>query len=658
MSKARWIWFNGDYELYHTIKLHSRRQEFETDCPAMWALYPPYPNVTFVKQWHADEDCTIKVVSNSRGYVVIDGDHSNPYQVNGDIKVKAGDHYIMVRIISVGGLPGIYINSPYLVTDETWSADHCSNNFIPVGCEDAYYEPTDDITVFPFKYQRCETVKRTRTETGMLYDFGKEMFSCLCIEKAVASRPLVITYGESEAEALDHPNALVRETVCGESSYRLVPRAFRYVHIAFDQSAPLTVYADYEYNPIEDVATFECNRAKVKKIWDVCSYTFHLNSREFYLDGIKRDRWVWSGDAYQSYMANLYLYFNPAMTRRTIIALLGKPPYEQHINTINDYSAYLIIGAYDYYYATGDETFVKIYFERLKALYDFIEGRLDENGYVCARHGDWIFIDWSDMDKGGPLCAEQILLWQCRKAMAALAEICGLDSSKYLKDAETLKKKIMRDYWREDRGAFIDCYTTGKENVTRHANIFAIMYDFVSPTRARRIVRSVLENDEVTQITTPYFEFFELCALCKMGKLQFAQKKIESYWGGMVALGATSIWEEFNPNEVGNEHYAMYGKPYGRSLCHAWGSGPIYLLGRYCMGVYPTSVAYKTYRVEPNLGMYKTIKGIVPLPDGDKVSVTIDKNICIVHTTRAGGTFVWKGKEYALEPNKELIITF
>lgn len=31
MSQARWIWYNGDFELYHSIKLHNRREEF--DCP-------------------------------------------------------------------------------------------------------------------------------------------------------------------------------------------------------------------------------------------------------------------------------------------------------------------------------------------------------------------------------------------------------------------------------------------------------------------------------------------------------------------------------------------------------------------------------------------------------------------------------------------------
>ena len=147
--------------------------------------------------------------------------------------------------------------------------------------------------------------------------------------------------------------------------------------------------------------------------------------------------------------------------------------------------------------------------------------------------------------------------------MATLSEVCGRDGSGYRRAADRLRRSILRDYWREERGGFVDCYTTGKESITRHANIFAILYDFVPPARARKIVRCVLENDAVTHITTPYFAFFELCALCKMGRLRTAQKQIESYWGGMVALGATSIWEQYIPEHSGTEHYAMYGMKYG-----------------------------------------------------------------------------------------------
>ena len=655
MKQAKWIWYNGDFEIYHSLKLHTRREEFGCEYPPFWALTTPYPNVSFAKAYHADEQDVVRFVTPHKAYVTIDNVR---YPTNQDLTIPAGDHGVRVVMLATEGFPCLYVDSKYLVTDETWITDHLAGRAVPVGCSPAYTSPDDDPTVFKFAYEHKDPVKVTKTEAGVLYDFGKEMYGLLRIEHADPAVSVRVTYGESMEEALDHEFALIRETVSGEASYTLAPRAFRYICILTEQKNPLSVWAEYEYLPLEDKATFTCNRKAVNKIWDICAYTLHLNSREFFLDGIKRDRWCWSGDAYQSYKANNYLFFDPDITKRTMVALLGKPPYEQHINTINDYSMYLIIGAYEYYFATGDKQFIEVYFDRIKALYDFINGRLDEAGYVWGMPGDWIFIDWSDMDKGGALCAEQILLWQCRNAMAELSELVGLDGDAYRKDAQKLQKNIMRDFWREERGGFVDAYTTGKENITRHANIFAIMYDFVSPRRAKKILRCVLENDSITHITTPYFEFFELCALCKMGKITAAQRKIESYWGGMVALGATSIWEEYIPEHEGIEHYGMYGMKYGCSLCHAWGGGPIYLLGRYCMGVYPTSVGYATFAVEPNRGLYRHMEGDVPLPEGHSVHVKMDAHTCTVTATREGGTLILGGKTYAIPAGEGLTVTY
>lgn len=654
MSQAKWIWYHGDYELYHSMLLHARREEFGCEYPTFWKLSPPYPNVRFFKSYHADGDDVVRFVTRAKAYVMVDNAR---LPVNTDLKIGAGDHNIMVVLLATEGLPSLYVDSKYLKTDESWIADHMIvTKRVPVGCTPAYTSAEDNPEVFRFSYERLDPVKVTVTEQGTLYDFGRETYAFLCIEGADEADSIRVTYGESREEALDHAEALIKQTVSGKNSYRLAGRAFRYVCVQGGKN--LKIWADYEYLPLEDVATFSCNRKNVNKIWDICAYTLHLNSREFFLDGIKRDRWCWSGDAYQSYMANRYLYFDPEITKRTIIALLGKPPYEQHINSINDYSMYLIIGAYEYYFATGDARFIEIYFDRLQALYDFIVGRLDENGYVCYRDGDWIFIDWSDMDKGGPLCAEQILLWQCRKCMAELCALVGKDGTVHQNAADALQKRIIKDYWREDRGAFVDCYTTGRENVTRHANIFAIMYGFVSHRRAQKIVRCVLENDAVNQITTPYFEFFELNALCMMGRLKTAQEKIESYWGGMVSLGATSIWEQYLPEQKGIEHFGMYGMKYGCSLCHAWGGGPIYLLGRYCLGVYPTSVGYETFTVQPDRGLYRKIEGTVPLPEGHSVHVCMDAHTCTVTATRGGGTLVLGKQAYEIPESGNLTITF
>src|SRR5690606_8579615 len=122
----------------------------------------------------------------------------------------------------------------------------------------------------------------------------------------------------------------------------------------------------------------------------------------------------------------------------------------------------------------------------------------------------------------------------------------------------------------------------------------------------------------------------ELAALCEVGEKGRAIDYVRDYWGGMLKAGATSFWETFDPNEQGDERYAMYGRPFGKSLCHAWGANPVYLFGKYLLGVRPLSPGYDTYEIEPSLAGLNWIKGRVPTPmgfievymDQDKITVS------------------------------------
>lgn len=111
--------------------------------------------------------------------------------------------------------------------------------------------------------------------------------------------------------------------------------------------------------------------------------------------------------------------------------------------------------------------------------------------------------------------------------------------------------------------------------------------------------------------------FYELEALCAMGEQTYVLNQMKDYWGGMLKLGATSFWEEYNPTKKGTEHLAMYGRKFGKSLCHAWGASPIYLLGKYYLGISPTTAGYETYTVQPQLGGLQWMQGKVPTPNGD-----------------------------------------
>ncbi len=647
-KKAKWIWYDTDFELYHHMLLSCRRQEKGCDYPCMWHLSSPEKSVSFYKTFTADRDTVINIKTYSKGMVRFE---DRLWPVNSNIPVSAGEHSIHIELYDLEAFPALYVQSEFLYSDETWTADAHDRIPISVGCTPAFYDAEDDPRVFPFEYEEIKPVSEEAIDGGTLYDFGKETFARVTLS-AVQNGTLLV-YGESREEALDPDEAIIRETLSKTDSPTRPARAFRFLYVK--SAVPVEIKAEYEYLPLKDKAYFKCGDPEIEKIWDVCAYTFHLNSRECYLDGIKRDRWVWSGDAYQSFMINRYLYNDPQITERTIIPLFGKPPYKIHINCINDYSAYLIIAVWEHYFATGDIQFLKRVFCKVKTLYEFIVSRLSEDGYSVKRDGDWVFIDWGVLDKDGPHCVEQILLWRVYGVMSQMAEVLG-EEDVYSEKAELLKANVIRDYWNGEKGAFIDSFASGKNFVSRQSNVFAILFDFADTEQKRSIIKNVFENASLPQITTPYFKLYELMAMGKCGLTDKVCNYIKTYWGGMLSLGATSVWEAYDPTDTGAEHYAMYGSKYGKSLCHAWGSGPILLLLKYIAGINITSTGGNTFEVCPAAGAYDRFEAECPIGDGS-VKISFSDDRFTVFANIDGGTFILNDKKYPIIMNKECVFT-
>ena len=397
----------------------------------------------------------------------------------------------------------------------------------------------------------------------------------------------------------------------------------------------------YEYAPVQQRGAFSCSDTLINRIWDVAAYTMHLNTREFFIDGIKRDRWIWSGDAYQSYLMNYYLYFDQPTVKRTMYALRGKDPVTSHVNTIMDYTFYWFMGVKDYFDYTADTAMVRSLYPKMKTLMQYCLSRTDKDGFMEGLSGDWVFIDWADnLTKQGALSFEQLLFCRSLETMATSAAIAGdhEGAASYQKRSEALKKKLFDVFWDKDKHAFIHSLFKGEKERTvfRYTNMFALLLNYLSPEQRKEVVKYVLLNDQVQPILTPYMRFYELEALCAAGQLDYVTSEIRSYWGGMLQRGATSFWEQYDPHAEGDAQYAMYGRPFGKSLCHAWGASPIYLLGKYYLGVTPTSPGYQRYQVRPQLGGLKWMKGAVPTPQGD-INLSVDETTIEVSTQGAPG---------------------
>lgn len=646
---SQWIWRYGEFECYHNMILHTRRQQYGYPEPVVWKLYAPEPVVCFKKEV-TTEGGTFRIHALGNISVIVGAEPWNQKKYGGqrEIKLEPGTTTVLIRVANTETFPCIYVDG-VIESDDTWLCDDMSQDWKKVGTSEMFVSPDQTPNHFPFSYLPVSWVKKEKVEGGVLFDFGKETFAMTRFS-GLGEGPVKVRFGESREEAMDPEWCVIRfedKPEKGVLSY--IPYAFRYLFVSDEK---VEVKAEYEYLPLEYKGSFHCSEEIINKVWDVAAYTFHLNSREFFLDGIKRDRWVWSADAYQSLFVNRYLFFDKEIEKRTLIALGGKQPFKVHINTIMDYSFFWIISLYEYYKTYGDKDFLEQIQDQMKAVMDFCLERRDEDGFMRGKPGDWVFIDWAPMDKTGALCGEQILFAKAMECYAAICAVIGRDDRGLGEEAKKLRSQIFEKFYDTEKKVFIDSYESGKRNVTRQSNILAYLFLSCDDTVKKDIYERVVLNDEVPQITTPYFKFYENQVHCKAGNTNLLEKSIREYYGSMLATGATTLYEEYDPTMTGVEHYAMYGNPFEKSLCHAWSASPIYLLGNFRLGVENTGIAYDTFDVRPNPGDLKGFHGKVPVPGGT-VSVSVDQEEIRVYSEIPGGTLYVDGKAYTLEAKKE-----
>lgn len=646
-EKARWLWFAGDFEIYHGLLQNFQREERGFDWPAYWNLDDCHRNVKFKRYYDLAEPTTFTVAAKGQGYVEI---NEQKFPLGQPLVCPAGRSKIRVFVGNLTGLPTMYIEGSVIKSDIGWFA----SDFIdesPAGWSKLYLDREKDPNQVHYSKEKVSPVKETAINGGLLFDFGRAVNGTVQVNLQEVPA-ITLCYGESDIEALDVAMCYYKqEDVSAESVIR--KRAFRYLFVPNVTTGQVSLSAHHEFLPLERKASFHSDNQLVNQIWDVSEETFKLCSDMFFIDGIKRDRWIWSGDAYQSYLINQYLFFDEDINKRTIVALRGQDMIKQHVNTIVDYSILWLISIENHYLMTKDREFLAMIYPKMVSMMNYLVAQTNNLGFIYGREKDWIFIDWSEMDKEGTLAAEQILLLKAYNSMIVCGDVLGKDINEYRISYDYLHKNLMTYFWDEDLGAFIDCYESGRKNVTRHANIFAVLYDFVTPEQSQSILENVLLNDEITQITTPYFKFFEQDALCKLGETARVYETIVDYWGGMLAEDAVTFWEEYNPEETGADMYSMYGDPYGKSLCHAWGASPIYLLSRYFIGLTPTKPGYEEFTIEPQLELFDTLDCTLPIKDGS-IIVRKENHQLVITTTKDGGWVLLDGEQLPLKANQPL----
>ena len=612
-EKARWIWYPGDLELFHAMKQNFSRVERGCAWPAFWKSEGFRQRVVYRRRYDLRDQAvfTVRGAPGLIGYVQVN-DRKHP--LGQEIACGPGRVDLAVHAACIGCVPAVHVDGDVICSDSGWTVDDYCQPPVAAASNRDFTGPGQRVDEWPMLETCYEPVSVEAVNGGTLYTFETELTAQLEVRLPEPGAEMPTVYlGESRTEALD--TALCYYFCCPDPLTGRCPRqALRYAFLPGIRPGEASVRAWHQYVDVPVRARFHCDDEELDRIFGVAAHTFSLCCDVFFLDGVKRDKWIWGGDAYQSLFVNRYLTGDREIEQRTLTALRGNDPALTHVNTIVDYSMLWLMSMAEHYDTYGDRDYLDRMLPKMESLTALLLSQRDEDGFLIGRERDWVFVDWADFDRDGPLCAEQMFL---AAALGVMARFAPEEKRGYYRTLQQeLLAAIDRRFWDEEQQAYIDSFTSGKRHVTRHANILAIIFDLVSPERQHALARSVLFNREVPAITTPYFRFFELDALCRLGYLKEVLGEIKAYWGGMLRLGAVTFWEEYDPALPLEQQYAMYGDPYGKSLCHAWAASPIYLLARYYVGFRPDASAPEGYTLQPAPGFFRTLD--CDLPAGEK----------------------------------------
>lgn len=653
MKQAEWIWYPDDFEIELSGKFMADRYERDIPIPPFWRFDSCYKNVKFKKIYELSAAETVKIEVEGSFNVMIDGAYL--YSVKSEFSVPSGKHEILVSVFNDKGLPCLKLAGDTILTDDTWQVTCCDHIFKNAACDGEFLNGKTP-NGFSLPSEERAYVEKIPSDTGDIYDFGEEMFARVVFSGAKLSDNAKIYYGESLEEVSDkeHCELLSEDFVVnGDKVTTKIAKAFRYVTAEGIDFSGISV--NEELSPSVLRSSFECDNQTVNEMYKVAARTMGLCSREFILDGIKRDRWLWGADVYQSSLMHYYSFFDTKSIKRSMTALFGKSPFSLYINHIMDYTFLWIICFDDYYRHSGDEKFARENCYKVFEIMEHCLGRRDENGLMDSRPEDWVFVDWADLDNSGEVCCEQMLLIAALKKCVILSEEFGYKdkAERYRAIYKETEAKLER-FWLEDKKGYTYSVRNGKPDgkILMHPNVFAVLFDLCDDKRKEMIKQNVLENPDIPKIVTPYMRFYELAALCRIGETKYVMDETIKYWGAMIKEGATTFWERYDPEEKGAEKYAMYGRKYGKSLCHAWGATPLYIIGRYIVGL-KASENGKSFTLKPDLAGLKRFKAEMPLAKGS-VKVEADEKTIRVISDEIKGTLIVNGKNYAVEPKKEI----
>jgi len=476
----------------------------------------------------------------------------------------------------------------------------------------------------------CTIKSGDQTNTSILLDFGKEMQGGLQIVTGAFTEQspikVKITMGESVSEAMsnvhgstatnDHAMRDFEISLPWLGKIEVGNSGFRFVKIELlDPNRDLKlkeVRAISIFRDIPYLGSFKSNDERLNQIWQTGAYTVQLNMQDYIWDGIKRDRLVWVGDMHPEVMTILSAFGYNEVIPKSLDLIRDITKLPEWMNGISSYSMWWILINYQWYMNNGDLEYLKKNQDYIYGLLDLLEKKIGQDGSEKLDGGR--FLDWpTSPNKEAIHAGLQSMMVMSFDAGVKISNILGNKdkSTQYEKTIQLLKKHIPDPNGNKSGGALMAL--SGLED----------------PKKINDNLLSVNSTEGISS----FYGYYVLQARAKAGDYQGALDVIRKYWGGMLDLGATTFWEDFDVKWLENaariDEFTPEGKvdvhaKYGNycyvglrnSFCHGWSSGPTSWLSQHVLGITILKPGCKKLKIEPHLGDLKWVEGSYPTPLG------------------------------------------
>lgn len=478
------------------------------------------------------------------------------------------------------------------------------------------------------------TLRNKGKAPALLLDFGRElhggvqiMVSATSENRAVRIR---VRFGESVSEAMselggpknttnDHA---VRDQTClipWLGTHEIGNTGFRFVRIDLVDPDSVVVLkavrAVFLYRDLSYKGSFRCSDERLNRIWQTGAYTVHLNMQDYLWDGIKRDRLVWLGDMHPETMTISSVFGNVDVVPASLDLIRDHTPLPGWMHTISSYSMWWVLIQQSWYQHHGDLAYLQRQKPYLTGLLLQLMNHIGPDNAETLPGPVMRFLDWpsSGNEKAIHAGLHSLLIL----SLQAGDELCGVlnDPEMQMKcrDAVARLKKHVPDPGNSKQAAALMTLAGLGDAATLNRNIMAV--------------------DGAKRLST-FYGYYVLQARAKAGDYQGCLDCIRTYWGGMLDLGATTFWEDFDLDwtvnasridelvpagkkdihgDFGNHCY----KGFRHSLCHGWASGPTAWLSEHVLGVQIVEPGCKTLKIKPHLGDLDWAEGSFPTPQGD-----------------------------------------